>query len=116
MRSPALAAGPMSRCGHALGSSTNALQCQQQARSFTVPLQAASSEADFTMPADLRLERAAFTKSIGFAQVGRAQDAIAARDDAVRAENRAGAVQRARGMLDGQMGELERQKVRGLCF
>ena len=89
-----------------------ARQCACAQRSAPRVVQAAG-EADFSMPADLRLERAAFTKCVGFAHVGAAQDAIARQDDAKRQANRQSAVRRARGMLDGQMAEVERSRVRG---
>lgn len=70
-----------------------------------------SSEIDCTMPADLRLERKAFTKPIGFAQVAKRQDEIAMQDDVKRAENKALFIARTRQLLDGQMKELSAQRV-----
>eukprot|EP00892_Ulva_mutabilis_P001633 jgi/Ulvmu1/11470/UM077_0014.1 len=69
-----------------------------------------SSVLDCTMPADLRLERKAFTKPIGFAQVAKLQDEIAKRDDVQRAANKASFQSRTRQLLDGQMQELAAQR------
>lgn len=63
------------------------------------------------MPADLRLERKAFTKPIGFAQVAKLQDEIARQDDVKRAANKASFQARTRQFLDGQMQELAEQRV-----
>lgn len=71
----------------------------------------ASSILDCTMPADLRLERKAFAKPVGFAQVAKLQDDIAKKDDLKRAANKARFHARTRNLLDGQMAELAAQRV-----
>ena len=75
-------------------------------------VQASSAAMDFSMPRDTRLERKAFSKVLGFADVCRAQDAIAKRDDAERAQNKSNFQARARTLLDGQMAELQHQQAR----
>lgn len=71
----------------------------------------ASSVLDCTMPADLRLERKAFSKPVGFAQVAKLQDDIAKQDDIKRSANKALFQARTRQLLDGQMQELAALRV-----
>ena len=75
---------------------------------------AGETPQDLTMPRDLRLERKAFTHVVGFADISRLQDEIAAEDDVQRERNRKQSFADARAMLDAQMAEVARQKVRTL--
>ena len=75
---------------------------------------AGETPQDLTMPRDLRLERKAFTHVVGFADISRLQDEIAAEDDVQRERNRKQSFADARAMLDAQMAEVAREKVRTL--
>lgn len=66
------------------------------------------------MPHNIRLEKKAHARAIGFADVARAQDNLAAKDDQVRAQNKAAHRARTRSLLDGQMKEIAARKVHAL--
>ena len=71
---------------------------------------------DLTMPHNIRLEKKAHARAIGFADVARAQDRLAANDDEVRARNKAAHRARTRSLLDGQMKEIAARKVHALIL
>ena len=64
------------------------------------------------MPRDLKLERKAHTRLVGFSHIARLQDDIARDDDKRRHENKLQKCARTRGMLDGQMELINKARVR----
>ena len=73
-------------------------------------VQPASAQLDFTLPRDV-LERKAFVKPRGYAAICVAQDELAKRDDAQRAQNKKAHIAKTRGLLDQQMVERQQQEV-----
>jgi hypothetical protein len=67
---------------------------------------------DFTMPVKPRLDPRAYIKSEGFGQVCRIQDEIAHGDDVQRRANRVQQVACTRKMLDMQLAEIQKKRVR----